>query len=201
MVQSEQIEITDEPVTPATLLEYCKVPISFTVASRYRVEPVRNGLGGWTLTEEPVPRPYTKDYDLIVGERPGDWATRFDVSCWGMLSVFAGRDRIGGAVIAFKAPGVRMLEGRSDLAVLWDMRVHPEYRRQGIGRRLFPRIATWAAAQRCRELKVETQNVNVPACKYYARMGCELPAIHPDAYPDLPDEVQLLWYRGPLTKV
>jgi hypothetical protein len=41
---------------------------------------------------------------------------------------------------------------------------------------------------------VETQNINVPACRFYARQGCVLGAIHPDAYPDLPDEVQLLWW-------
>ena len=42
---------------------------------------------------------------------------------------------------------------------------------------------------------METQNVNVPACRLYARLGCVLGAIHRHAYPSLPDEVQLLWYR------
>ena len=44
-------------------------------------------------------------------------------------------------------------------------------------------------------MKVETQNVNVPACRFYARQGCVLGAINRFAYPDLPDEVQLLWYK------
>jgi len=88
-----------------------------------------------------------------------------------------------------------MLEGSTNLAVLWDIRVHPEYRRKGIGSLLFPRIVSWAIARQCTVLKIETQNINVPACKYYARMGCQLRAIHPDAYPDLPEEVQFLWYR------
>jgi hypothetical protein len=42
---------------------------------------------------------------------------------------------------------------------------------------------------------VETQNINVPACRFYARMRCTLGAIHRYAYPDLPGEAQLLWYR------
>lgn len=189
------IEIKEESATPATLRAYGEVSIAFLVRSRYEVEPIDHGLGGWTLTEEPVERPYTKDYDQGDGEGPASWAERFDVSRWGVVSAFEGKQRIGGAVIAFDTPGVHMLEGRPDLAVLWDIRVHPDYRRRGIGSRLFPRIVAWATACRCTHLKIETQNVNVPACKYYAHMGCQLRAVHPDAYPHLPNEVQLLWYR------
>ncbi|MBF8268053.1 MAG: acetyl-transferase [Dehalococcoidia bacterium] len=187
--------VREEPTTLASLLEHGNVSISFLVESRYRVESVRNGLGGWGLTEEPVEHPYIKDYDERDGEGPRHWASRFDISNWGILSAFEGQERIGGAVISFNTPGVYMLEGRTDLAVLWDIRVHPEYRHQGIGALLFARVIEWANAHRCTTLKVETQNINVPACKFYARMGCQLRAIHPDAYPDLPDEVQLLWYR------
>jgi hypothetical protein len=47
----------------------------------------------------------------------------------------------------------------------------------------------------CRLLKIETQNVNVPACYFYRRMGCTLASIDSLAYPDLPDEVQLMWAK------
>jgi hypothetical protein len=47
----------------------------------------------------------------------------------------------------------------------------------------------------CRRLKVETQNTNVPACRLYASQGCTLGAIHRFAYPELPEEIQLLWYK------
>jgi GNAT superfamily N-acetyltransferase len=88
-----------------------------------------------------------------------------------------------------------MLEGRRDLAVLWDLRVAPEARGQGVGAALFQAAEAWAAARGCRQMKVETQNVNVPACRFYASQGCVLGAIHRFAYPELPHEVQLLWYR------
>lgn len=189
------VDIKEEAVTAATLREYGTVSIAFLVETRYRVELIRNGLGGWTLTEEPVECPYGKDYDQIDGEEPAGWAARFDTSRWGMLSAFDGEKRVGGAVLALATPDVFMLEGRSDLAVLWDIRVQPDYRRRGVGALLFPRVVGWARERECTHLKVETQNINVPACKFYARMGCELLAIHPDAYAALPDEVQLLWYR------
>ena len=102
--------------------------------------------------------------------------------------------RLGGAVVAWNTPGVNMLEERDDLAVLWDLRVHPEHRRKGIGAQLFRHAAAWARAKGCRQLKVETQNINVPACKFYAKQGCYLGAVHYGAYPEYPDEAQLLWY-------
>ena len=72
-----------------------------------------------------------------------------------------------------------MLEGRSDLAALWDIRIQPDYRRRGIGSRLFRRAGEWGAgAKGSRQLKIETQNINVAACKFYARPGL-LPRSHP----------------------
>ena len=65
----------------------------------------------------------------------------------------------------------------------------------GIGSALFEGVETWARAHRCRQLKVETQNINVPACGFHTRRGCELRAVHHAAYPDLPAEIQLLWYK------
>ena len=43
-------------------------------------------------------------------------------------------------------------------------------------------------------LKIETQDDNVPACRFYAAKGCELRGIHHGMYVEYPDEVQLLWY-------
>jgi GNAT superfamily N-acetyltransferase len=88
-----------------------------------------------------------------------------------------------------------MLEGRRDLSVLWDIRVAPDARGKGIGSALFERVEAWAQAQGCRQLKVETQNINVRACGFYGRHGCELRAVHYAAYPELPEEIQLLWYK------
>jgi hypothetical protein len=44
-------------------------------------------------------------------------------------------------------------------------------------------------------MRIETQNINVPACRFYARRGYLLGAVHRYAYPQLPDETQLLWYK------
>lgn len=185
------ITLHEEPLS--RLAEHGEVPIRFTVARVLEVGAVDGGFGGLTLTERAVDAPWIKDYDELEG--PERWAKRFNVSRWGWIAARDHGARIGGAVIAFGSDDVMMLEGRADLAVLWDLRVAPEQRGRGVGGLLFRAAERWAADRGCRWLKVETQNINVGACRFYARQGCTLGGINRFAYPGLPDEVQLLWYR------
>ena len=178
------------------LAGYGDIPISFTVDSRYHVHAIDGGLSGWKLTKGPVQLPYVKDYDAEKDDRAESWSRRWDISNWALFEALDDGVPVGGAVVARDTPGVFMLEGRPDLAVLWDIRIRPDYRRRGIGSRLFRRAAEWARAKGCRQLKIETQNINVAACKFYASQGCYLGAIHPGIYESLPEEVQLLWYMN-----
>jgi GNAT superfamily N-acetyltransferase len=188
-----EIQIIEEDQT--ALKEYGRVPISFTVKSRLRVELVNTGLGGFAFTEEAVSPEYVKDYDGEEDAGPERWAKIWDLSNWGVLSAFENGSRIGGGVMAYDTEGVYMLEGRKDLAALWDLRVHPDYRQKGVGARIFQSAVSWAAERGCDFLKVETQNINVPACTFYVKQGCSLGAVNRFAYPDLPHEVQLIWYK------
>jgi hypothetical protein len=43
------------------------------------------------------------------------------------------------------------------------------------------------------ELRVETQNINLPAGGFYARQGCRLISINRRGYEAFPNEVQLIW--------
>ena len=45
-----------------------------------------------------------------------------------------------------------------------------------------------------KQLKVECQNTNPAAVNFYHKQGMVLHSINEYAYPDCPDEVQLLWY-------
>lgn len=186
------VEITEE--SAAALSDYARVPIAFEVRHVLDVEERAGGLGGLTLSKRALAVPYVKDYDA-TGGGPERWPSLFDVSGWGFFAARSDGRRVGGAAVAFGTDGVEMLEGRADLAVLWDLRVAPETRGRGGGAALFRAAEAWAAARGCRWLKVETQNVNVPACRFYRRMGCVLGGVHRFAYPELPDEVQLLWYK------
>jgi GNAT superfamily N-acetyltransferase len=188
-----RVEVAADPA--AALREYASVPIAFEVRSVLDVAEPDAGSAGFVLAERRLVAPYVKDYDAISGEHPAGWAERFDVSRWGVFAAWVAGRRVGGAVVAFRTPGLCMLQGRDDLAVLWDIRVAPEDRGKGVGTALFRAAEAWARARGCRQLKVETQNVNVPACRFYARQGCVLTSVHRHAYPGLPDEIQLLWYK------
>lgn len=186
-------EIIEEPIAGVAAL--ADIPISFVVKSVFDVSVLEDGLGGLGLTERQLDVPYVKDYDTIVGESPVEWAKRFDISNWGLIWAISRGMRVGGAVVAFETDGLTMFEGRQDLGVLWNIRVSPAARGQGVGAALFRAAQAWAAARGCRQLKVETQNINVPACRFYSRLGCALGIINRFAYPELPNEVQLLWYK------
>jgi GNAT superfamily N-acetyltransferase len=90
-----------------------------------------------------------------------------------------------------------MLEGREDLSVLWDIRVRPDKRGNGIGEALFNTALEWSLLRGCRQMKIEPQNINTAACHFYTKMGCELGTIHRFAYmqdPNLTHEVMLNWF-------
>jgi len=177
----------------ANLADYAQIPIAYEV--REIMEVVADGRGGFTLSARRLDTPYVKDYDAIRGEGPATWPQRFNLSNWALFAAYLNGRRVGGAVLAFRTAGLTMLEGREDLAILWDIRVSPEVRGQGLGSALFRAAEAWAGAKGCSQLKVETQNVNVPACRFYEAQGCVIGAINRRAYPDLPDEVRILWNR------
>jgi GNAT superfamily N-acetyltransferase len=192
------MQITTMPVSAELLTTYSMIPISFEVKSKLIVELVDDGLGGIALHEEEVIPTYVKDYDEIKGEGPVRWLERFNTSDWALFVAREKRIPVGGATVAFRTPGVHMLSlgGREDVAVLWDMRVHPGHRNLGIGSALFSEVAKWAKERNCKYLQVETQNVNVPACRFYVRQGCQLGEINRLAYsaPEVAHEVMLIWY-------
>jgi GNAT superfamily N-acetyltransferase len=187
------VEILDEPLSK--LSEHGAIPIAFHVESVLELLLVERGLGGIALREQIVDHPYVKDYDAIEGEGPVRWLRQFDVSNWGLLAAYVDGKRIGGAVVAHDTANVDLLERRSDLAALWDLRVEPAMRRFGVGRALFSAAEVWARERQCAYFQIETQNTNVPACRFYLNMNCGLRSIDRFAYPHLPTESRLLWIK------
>jgi GNAT superfamily N-acetyltransferase len=175
--------------------EYARIPIAFEVRSILEASLPDAGLAGAVLKERRLEASWIKDYDAMAGEGPAGWAGRFELPKWMFLTAWADGRPVGAAAVAAGDAGILLLGGRRDLAILWDLRVAPPARGHGVGAALFRAAEGWARKRGCRQIVVETQNVNVPACRFYARQGCRLGALHRFAYPDLPNEVQLLWYR------
>lgn len=190
---SRKIIISEE--SQSILDKYSMIPMAFESDIVLDINVIKGGIGGFSLNERNLNQFFKKDYDAIESEGPRSWSKQFDLSNWGFLVARIGDEVIGGATIAYNTPEVNMLEGRLDLAVLWDIRVLPNHQRCGVGCSLFKASDEWAIQKNCRTLKIETQNNNVAACKFYLKQRCELGGINRFAYPRHPDEVQLLWYK------
>ncbi len=98
--------------------------------------------------------------------------------------------------LPLKADDLIILDKPANQAVVWDIRISPEWRGKGIGSILLDKCEQWAKAKNNIAIIIETQNTNVPACRFYANHGYELAFVRPDAYPDLPYEIQLLWRKS-----
>ena len=174
---------------------YASIPIAYRIVEVLDPDSPSDSRCLLPFTTRLLDTPVIKDYDAEPGNHPLDWPARFDVRGWGILAARSGERRVGGAIIVARSPDIEMLEGREELALLWDLRVSPTERNRGVGTALLAAGESWARARGARELKVETQNTNVPACRFYASHGFRLRAVRRGAYPELPNEVQLLWYK------
>lgn len=180
---------------PECLSRYAAIPIRFVSDSELVVELVNGGLGGMRLHEKPVDPPEEKDFDLF--ESPLDWPKTFDIAHFQFWLAVEEQQAVGGAALVWDSPAIHMLDGRRDLAVLWDLRVLPEARGRGVGRALFNQAADFARSLGLGQMKIETQNNNVRANRFYHAMGARLGGIQRFAYagtPEVADETMLLWY-------
>jgi GNAT superfamily N-acetyltransferase len=178
---------------PARLIEYAHVSIGFAVDTVFDEPAVTALLRGDIAIPTTLDVPYWKDYDSYPGNRPTDWPHRFDVSRWIVLAAFADRDRVGGAVVIHDDSAIELLADCRACALLWDLRVAPTMRGRGIGSALLRSVEDVTARLGARSVRVETQQINVPACRFYAGHGFRLERAVREAYGDLPGETQLLW--------
>jgi ribosomal protein S18 acetylase RimI-like enzyme len=188
------IEIVEE--SPERLSDYARVSIGFFVREAFdqaAIEALRHGEDAAATV---VKAPYKKDYDQYPGAHPTDWPEHLDKARWTILAAYQDGDRVGGAAVVIGDANLELLNERPpETALLLDLRVAPEARHQGVGTALLRAVESSAARGGARCLLVETQQVNVPACRFYLRHGFALVEARPHAYPELPDEVQLLWAK------
>jgi len=188
--------ITYKQVDETYLEQYDKIPMQTNVSSYYKIEKINNGLDGFNLIETEI-SPYIKNFcedenDLVI-----NWAKEFDTSNWAFFMAFDSEVPVGGATIASRTKGINMLSKRNDLAVLWDIRVAETYKNQGIGKELFNMARNWSKNQGLIQMKIECQNTNVSACKFYHSLGAVLSVIDEYAYynePKYKHETMFIWF-------
>ena len=173
---------------------YDSVSMNVEVHSEYRVRLLDGGLGGLVLEEVPV-TPQVKD--LSQYERATEYETLFNIATWRFFMAFDGETPVGAPTLAGPTEHLYMLNGRTDACVLWDIRVADGYKHRGIGQRLFDMAVAAARKTGYRQMIIECQNNNVPACQFYRKQGAVLGKVDRYAYYDDPmlrNETQLIWY-------
>lgn len=82
-------------------------------------------------------------------------------------------------------------------ACVEDLGVEARHRRRGVAQRLMEAAVTWARQRGLAGLMLETQDTNVPACRFYQHVGFELGGIDRllySAQDGLQGETALFWY-------
>ena len=185
------LAVSEEPLS--ALEDYARVSSAFLVERVLDVAEIPPRPGHFVMSERLIPAPFIKDYDASAAGGPLSWPRRFDMSRWTILAARFEGQSAGWAAVAFEAADLIAPAATGRPAVLWDIRVTAAARHCGVGSALFGAVAALAKLKGCQELLAETQNINVSACRFYQRQGCELRAVSPGAYPEYPGETQLVW--------
>jgi GNAT superfamily N-acetyltransferase len=189
------MDLTIIEENPIRLAEYARVPIGFSVAEAFDEDAIATLLRGQPAVSTPVATPYWKNYDEHSNNHPTDWAKSFDLACWTIFAAYRRNQRVGGAIVIYGDPQMELLRDCRECGLIWDIRVQPEMRGEGIGTALLHAVENSALDKGARAFRVETQQINVPACRFYERNGFRLERATPGAYRDLPPEIQLLWRK------
>lgn len=176
--------------TAPSLQSYAAVSIAFEVTEVIDLRSLQPGTPALLKTRA-ISSPYTKDYDALPGNHPSQWRTQFPVTAWTILTAHDAGRQIGGAILV---PEAELVTDPMSM-LLWDLRVAPEFRRRGIGRALLTKVEATVLSRRRQLLYVETQDVNVGACRFYAHCGFLPDRITRGVYPQLPDESRILWRK------
>lgn len=151
----------------------------FTSETVLDVERTGSGLEvRWQLVERPLRVPYDKRnrYDFDATEQAN------------IRKRLAQGDGLHLVVERMERPGelVGVLDVTphdwNDTAWIWNLMLDREARGHGLGRELFMRAANWAEQAGFRALCLETQTNNVPACRFYLKMGCRLEGLRETLY-------------------
>jgi streptothricin acetyltransferase len=91
---------------------------------------------------------------------------------------------------------IKLVPWWNKFAYVEELIVDTEYRGKGVGRALMNRAIEWAKGQNFPGLTLETQDNNVPACRFYEKCGFVLGGFDLYAYKNLDNasEIALYWY-------
>ncbi len=140
--------------------------------------------GEWTFAEELFETPYEKQYpddELDYSEYLGNpdkiiFMAYVDNQCMGLI---------------------RLRRNWNKYCYIEDIAVWREYRGMGLGRNLINAAIQWAKEGGMPGLMLETQDINLVACRFYHKCGFALGGVDTMLYGNCPikGEKALFWYK------
>jgi Acetyltransferases len=92
---------------------------------------------------------------------------------------------------------IKLCANWNGYALIEDISVSGNWRNKGIGTKLLEKAVQWAKQNNLAGLMLETQDVNVPACRFYARNNFIIGGVDRMLYSNLPaakNEIAIFWY-------
>jgi len=173
-------KIVIQPLTAANQADLNRCDNSFTVEAELCLAAED---GRISYTVRPV-TPYVKRYGPEAFDAQA-YVGKPDHAAW--LAYVDGR--LAGQILVH--------EHWNRLAIVWDIAVDPPFRCQGVGRRLIEQAIQWAGARGLPGVMLETQNINVPACRLYESCSFVLGGFDACLYRGIMPgtrEIALFWY-------
>ncbi|MFN7252416.1 MAG: GNAT family N-acetyltransferase [Anaerobacillus sp.] len=166
-------------MTQANINDFNKSNDGFIVFGRI-VPKFENRI--WKYTEELFSKPYFKKYEdeeidigYIEGERKVVFFYYAENNCIGQI---------------------RLRGNWNGYAYVEDVAVAKEYRKNGVGTALLNKAFEWAKENNFCGLMLETQDINVSACRFYSKNNFIIGSIDTMIYSNLStaNEIAILWY-------
>ena len=182
------------PLTRADIPGLTSINQTFTSDAELHLERRCVGLEeiAWRLTCRPLKQPFDRgtQYDLRQDELTAIEGRLQAGNC--LQLVAADEDRIVG-LLEVEAGSWR------DAGWIWNVLIDVQYRRRGLGRHFIASSVEWARGRGLKALVAETQTNNVPACRFYQRMGFVPSGVDDHFYrycgdPRAAQDVAIFWY-------
>ncbi|MFW9914028.1 MAG: GNAT family N-acetyltransferase [Candidatus Thorarchaeota archaeon] len=171
-----------EQISSENLNDFYRIDNSFKVSSVIELSMVQ---GEIQYEVKEVAESWEKKYDEI---RDFDPASVIDSETAVIFLAYI-EDEIAGKIVLKKH--------WNNFAHIEDIAVDRSFRRQGIGKQLLHRAIRWAREKNFPGISLETQDVNVGACRLYESCGFHIGGFDKSLYKAIDkskDEVAIYWY-------
>lgn len=142
--------------------------------------------GQWSYTEEIFDQTYSKTYQSDDDAFYSDYMSNPDKA---LYLAYSDNDCVGQLVLRRDWNGYAYIE---------DICVARESRGQGVGGALIRKAVKWAKGKGLSGLALETQDVNLLACRFYAKQGFEIGGVNTMLYQNFREpvckETAIFWY-------